>query len=66
MMRVPHIPPHGFMTRPQAAKYLGISQSRVKQLILQLGIEEKQDRGFRIYSIKDIEILSEWRKSKNV
>jgi len=52
------------MTRPQAAKYLGVSMIRVAQLVAKYEIVELMDDGVRIYHMRDIETLAQIRMGK--
>lgn len=58
MARPVYRPPSGWISRPQAAKYLGKSEKVFRYLAKRQGLSYRIDRGVHIYRIDDIEALA--------
>jgi len=57
-MRTPYKGKPGYMTRVQAARYLGVSDWMFRQHVSSFNLPEKKHRGVFIYQNEDIENLA--------
>jgi hypothetical protein len=58
MGRTAYRAPQGWLSRPQAAKYLGLSEKVFRHRARRHGLVSKIDRGVNIYRVEDIEAFA--------